>query len=237
MVGALGQGDTDITFVETSSTSANPATANTYHNLILGNIEIISCQKEEWETVTEDFGLCRFRQDAVQYWNMDTPWTIFGRTGNRSTILQNVVRLIQPETNLFSHGSFGRFIVLSSGLRMFYDKYRLMKRAFDLEVVIDKTLLDMITKEPEFLPVVNDMVKAFVENLRAWDEDAEFLIRAFTDPEASVGETLQFVVHYSDNISRDEMNKKWDEAADKLDEIIPTKEQRMRVGISFQPFL
>ena len=112
-----------------------------------------------------------------------------------------------------------------------------MRRAFELDVRIEKTLLDMLSHEPEFLPIVTDMVETFVEDLRAWDGGAEFLIRAFTDPDASGRETLQFVVHYSDNISRDEMNKKWDEAADKLDEIIPTREQRLRVGISFQPFL
>jgi len=109
--------------------------------------------------------------------------------------------------------------------------------AFELGVRVDKTLLDMLSHEPEFLPLVTDMVETLVEDLRKWDKGVEFLLRAFTDPDASGRETLQFVVHYSDNVPWDEMIRKWDEVADELDGIIPDRELRLRVGITFQPFL
>jgi hypothetical protein len=237
MVGALGTSGHDYTFVDTPSTEDNPATANAYGKLVLGYIDMISCHFEEWETVTEGIEVCGFRYDTVPLWNMDTPWPTQERAQNSSTLIQNIFGSCRPEINLFSHGLLKRYIVFSSEWGQLSDTFSLMKRAFELDVRIEKTLLDMLSHEPEFLPIVTDMVETFVEDLRAWDGGAEFLIRAFTDPDASGRETLQFVVHYSDDIPRDKMNRKWDEAADKLDEIIPTKEQRLRVGISFQSFL
>jgi hypothetical protein len=114
--------------------------------------------------------------------------------------------------------------------------FRLVTLAFEQDVTLDATVMEMVTYEPEFLPVSIGMVEELVPEIRDWDEGAVFRFCAFTDPDASGEEELQFVVQYSDDIPEEEMNRKWDEMAERMNEIAPTRDLRSRVGITFQPF-
>jgi len=235
LVAASETNDNDPPVENVFYSGDHTATANSYRHLVLEKFEFTRCFETDWESNTEEIGFCGFRRDVLPNWNLDIPWTLTNRTRYLPSILQSGALLLQPEISTFSHEVGDRYQISERGRK--YDTFKLLNRAFELGVKIDKTLLHMLSHEPEFLPYVTDMVETFVDDLRDWDDDAEFLLRAFTDPDASGRETLQFVIHYSDNVHWDEMIRKWDEVADELDSIIPDKECRLRVGITFQSFL
>jgi hypothetical protein len=117
-----------------------------------------------------------------------------------------------------------------------FNTFRLVVLAFEQDVTLDGTVMEAVSREPGFLPVAIDMVEELVPDIREWDGGADFRLCAFTDPEASGEEELQLVVQYSDGIPRDEMDRKWDEVAGRMDGIAPSRELRTRTGVSFQPF-
>ena len=222
-------------FIGVTPYGHHPATANVYSTLVLDGIGPWYCLDRGWTSVTDDAGMCDYRRDLIPRLNMDTPWTSQGRTTYLSSIVHSTYTLIDPGPMFLTNGIFNVYTVLLSSLIGSSGTFTLLERAFELDVRIDETLLEAISHEPEFLQIVTDILETNVKGLREWDGKATFSLCSFSDPDASGRETLQFVVHYSDDIPWDEMIEKWDSIAEDLVSIIPNEEMRKRTVVTFEP--